>query len=151
MFPENRRKAIKVRFPETVKGCKPLKGSIPKGLHPECSFHSRVPRRSFRSKDRWFWVIFRDRSVMGGQRNVKRRKEKRRGRWERDGPVSRGSSERTGEQASKSRQESAIARSVSLAPVSGWLRPTFLHLAGEWPLRFFASRLDVSFRRASPF
>lgn len=52
MFPENRRKAIKVRFPETVKGCKPLKGSIPKGLHPECSFHSRVPRRSFRSKDR---------------------------------------------------------------------------------------------------
>lgn len=34
-------------------------------------------------------------------------------------------------------------RSVSLASVSAWLRPTFLHLAGERPLRFFVPRLNV--------
>ncbi|EZA57972.1 hypothetical protein X777_01987 [Ooceraea biroi] len=57
------------------------------------------------------------------------------------GPSRRGTSERT-EIAG-----AAIARSVSLASVSAWLRPTFLHLAGERPLRFFVPRLTVSFRR----
>ena len=46
-------------------------------------------------------------------------------------------------EARRSGQESPIARSVSLAPVSAWLRLTFLHLAGEWPLRFFTPRLNI--------
>lgn len=82
-----------------------------------------------------------------GKSEVERSDEKRGERRDRSGTgESRGTSERTGIAGA------AIARSVSLASVSAWLRPTFLHLAGERPLRFFVPRLSVSFRRgASPF
>lgn len=48
--------------------------------------------------------------------------------------------------APRNRRSGDRSQRVSLASVSAWLRPTFL-LAGERPLRFFAPRLSVSFRR----
>lgn len=108
--------------------------------------------RAFRLKDQPSVIIFRDRSVLrdgggGGEEGEKcpqhgmrwkRREARREDRLGAAAP-SRGTSERIA--------EAAIARSVSLASVSAWLRPTFLHLAGERPLRFFVPRLNVSFRR----
>jgi len=106
--------------------------------------------RAFRLKDHPSVIIFRDRSVLKdeerGVRTVCGRSEEKRSEEKRPvggsrAALSRGTSERTGI------ARAAIARSVSLASVSAWLRPTFLHLAGERPLRFFVPRLNVSFRR----
>jgi len=106
--------------------------------------------RAFRLKDHPSVIIFRDRSVLRdeerGVRTVCGRSEEKRSEEKRPvggsrAALSRGTSERTGI------ARAAIARSVSLASVSAWLRPTFLHLAGERPLRFFVPRLNVSFRR----
>lgn len=135
-------------------------------MHSSCMKTSlQVPEvmarpRAFRLKDHPSVVIFRDRSVL---RDVEKKREvsappryaveaKRREarREDRSGAATprraeprRSTSERTGI------ARAAIARSVSLASVSAWLRPTFLHLAGERPLRFFVPRLNVSFRRVA--
>ena len=122
-------------------------------MHPECSFHRWLLGEVSVRKIAWFSVIFRDRSVMRGQRNVKRRKRKseRPGGRERDGPVWRGSSKRTkraGERAG--RQASKNRRSLGASP---WLRSVpgygqlFFTLRANDRYVFFAPRLDVSFRR----
>lgn len=86
------------------------------------------------------------RQKRGEEKRREARREEKTDRSEEAGRAERGTSERTGI------ARAAIARSVSLASVSAWLRPTFLHLAGERPLRFFVPRLSVSFHReASPF